>query len=345
VALVNIMTTDRALLLVTPVISSLFGALHAVSESAFMAENSAAAERVHLFSVGDALSTGAAMVGSLIAGLIPVWAAPAPGKVTAYRWATWIGIGLWFFSLIPAWMLKEYALDLAGARAGPNRDRPQPRRLRLQPTRLGLSQIPHPALIAKLVVCGTILSFGAGFVVPLFNVFFHEGLHAQEHQIGMTFASGSAFLAIATLLAPFVRERLGKVPAVVLTRLASVPFIIVIAFSQDIGQYLAPTLSVAGVAYVLRIVLMNIAAPVASAFSMELLDRNERGTATGLQMMASGIVGALGSYLGSRLMAAGDYHTPFVFMAAFYGVSTGLFWIFFKREEERLAEVQLLRPS
>ena len=90
----------------------------------------------------------------------------------------------------------------------------------------------------------------------------------------MTFASGSAFLAVATLLAPFVRERLGKVPAIVLTRLASVPFIIVIAFSQDIGQYLAPTLSVAGVAYVLRVVLMNIAGPVASAFSMELLDRD-----------------------------------------------------------------------
>ena len=62
-------------------------------------------------------------------------------------------------------------------------------------------------------------------------------------------------------------------------------------------------------------------------------------------MMASGIVGALGSYLGSGMMAAGDYHTPFLFMAALYGLSTGLFWIFFRREEQRLAEAQVLRFS
>lgn len=334
VALVNIMTTDRTVLLVTPVIGALFGALHAVSESAFMAENSAPRERVHLFSVGSALSTGAAMGGSLLAGLIPLWMTPVLGKVAAYRWAASLGIVLWFLSLIPAWMLRQYPGDLAGERTGPNQSRPRARVLAL-----GLGQIHNPGLIAKLVTCGTVLSLGAGFVVPLFNVFFHEGLHAQEHQIGLTFASGSAFLALATLLAPFVHERLGKVPAIVLSRFASVPFILVIAFAQDIGPFLAPALSIAGVAYVLRVGLMNIAAPVASAFSMELLDQTERGTATGLQMTGSGIAGALGSYLGSRMMAAGDYHTPFGAMAALYLLSTGLFWIFFRREEKRLAAI------
>ena len=335
VALVNIMTTDRTILLATPVIGAFFGALHAVSESAFMAENSAPRERVHLFSVGSALSTGAAMGGSLLAGLIPLWMSPTLGKVAAYRWAASLGIVLWFLSLIPAWMLRQYPRDLAGERAVPNQSRPMARLLGL-----GLGQIHHPGLIAKLVTCGTVLSFGAGFVVPLFNVFFHEGLHAQEHQIGLTFASGSAVLALATLLAPFVHERLGKVPAIVLSRLASIPFILVIAFSQDISPFLAPALSIAGVAYVLRVGLMNLAAPVASAFSMELLDQAERGTATGLQMMGSGIAGALGSYLGSRMMAAGDYHTPFGAMAALYLISTGLFWILFRREEERLAAVE-----
>lgn len=65
----------------------------------------------------------------------------------------------------------------------------------------------------------------------------------------------------------------------------------------------------------------------------------QSGAATGLQMMGSGIAGALGSYLGSRMMAAGDYHTPFGAMAALYLISTGLFWVFFRREEKRLAAV------
>ncbi|MBI4591667.1 MAG: MFS transporter [Candidatus Rokubacteria bacterium] len=297
-----------------------------------MAENSAPRERVHLFSVGSTLSTGAAMGGSLLAGFVPLWFSPALGKVAAYRWAASVGIVFWFFSLIPAWMLRQYPRDVAEEPIMPNQSR---RTARLFGLRWG--SIRNPLLIAKLVISGTMLSFGAGFVVPLFNVFFQEGLHAQDHQIGLTFASGSGILAMATLLAPFLHERLGKVPAIVLSRLASVPFILVIAFAQDIGPYLAPALSIAGIAYVLRVGLMNVAAPIASAFSMELLDETERGTATGLQMTGSGIAGALGSYLGSLLMAAGDYHAPFGAMAALYLVSTGLFWIFFRREEKRLA--------
>src|SRR6476620_4290029 len=66
VALVNIMTLNPTILLLTPVISGIFGNLHGVSEPAFMAENSKRAERVHLFSVASGLRTTAAMVGALL---------------------------------------------------------------------------------------------------------------------------------------------------------------------------------------------------------------------------------------------------------------------------------------
>jgi MFS family permease len=338
VALVNIMSTERGVLLVTPVVGALFGALHAVSESAFMAENSTPEERVHLFSVGSGLSTLAEMGGSIIGGVIPLWGATSFGKIAAYRSAAWFGIGLWFVSLVPAWMLREYPQAQSGAQGREPQAASKGGEVRSRYLTLSPGLVQHPTTIAKLAACGALISFGAGFVVPLFSVFFQEALHAQEHQIGMAFASGSAVLAVASFLAPFVRERLGKVPAIVLTRFASVPFILILAFSRDIGPYLAPALSVAGAAYVLRVVLMNVAAPISSAFSMELLEPGERGTATGVQRMASGLLSALGGFFGSLMMAAGDYRTPFFLMGALYLASTGLFWAFFRNEESRRAD-------
>lgn len=52
--LINIMTTDRGVLLVTAGVGAFFSSLHHVSEPPFMHENSKPAERVHLFSVSRA---------------------------------------------------------------------------------------------------------------------------------------------------------------------------------------------------------------------------------------------------------------------------------------------------
>lgn len=76
---------------------------------------------------------------------------------------------------------------------------------------------------------------------------------------------------------------------------------------------------------------MNMAGPVESAFSMEILDPTERGTTVGLQQSSGRLLSAVGSYLGAVLMQGGDFRTPFLFMAAAYFLSTALFWVFFRK--------------
>jgi MFS family permease len=93
--------------------------------------------------------------------------------------------------------------------------------------------------VAKLILTSALISFGAGFVIPLFNVFFHQGLHAPEHRIGFTVGAGNAFLAAGALLVPLLTERLGKIQTVVVTRMLSIPFIFLIAFSGDLASNLA----------------------------------------------------------------------------------------------------------
>ena len=74
------------------------------------------------------------------------------------------------------------------------------------------------------------------------------------------------------------------------------------------------------------------------AFAMEILDPSERGTMVGLRSTAQQIFSGLGAFAGSRLMAGGDYVTPFILMATLYAASSILFWIWFRPlERETLA--------
>lgn len=327
-SLIAISTANPTLLLVTAVIGGAFGALHGVAEPAFMAENSEAHERVHLFSVSDGTRTAAAIIGSVLAGLASLLfvGADASAKIGLYRTVAYIGIGGWFASLIPAVLLRQTA--------APSSPRPTPHASLL--TRL-FGNVKHPDRIWKLTAPDVLIGLGAGFALPLLNVFFKQNLGSPEVEIGATFAAGQAFLVVGSFLAPFMAARLGKVKSVALTRLASIPFILLIAFSPDVGGLVGSVLTVAGLAYIARITLMNMASPVRSAFGMEILDPGERGTQVGIQLALSSALSGVASYLGARLMNAGDFRTPFVLMAGCYLIATALFWQFFAGRERELA--------
>ncbi len=326
-ALIQILSVNPVVLLVSPAVSALFGSLHHVTEPAFMAENSARRERVHLFSVAGGLRTLAVSGGSLIAGFLPLWAAGqfAIDTVTAYRGATFIGISWWFLSLIPALLLRSHARPDQNVGQAPARG-----------VRGLLANVRTPAVIWRLLLVNGLISLGAGLVVPLFNVFFHEGVHAHEGEIGSTFAAGSLFLALATLLIPFAAARWGKVTTVFASRFLAVPFVLLIGFAPSLAEP-AAVVSLAGAAYALRTTLFNMADPVYEAFSMELLHPGERATATGFQAALGQGAVALSGFLGARLMGLGDFRTPFFVMAFLYLASTLLFWVLFKPYERTKA--------
>lgn len=319
---ISILSLDQNVLLVTAVLGAFFGSLHHVSEPPFMHENSQSAERVHLFSISHSLRTGSAMIGSLIAGFAPLLLAERVGKVTAYRWATFLGLGLWFLSLIPAVLLRQ------SANPSKTRDEKRP----------GLfSGITNPRLMVKLVVPEVFLALGAGLVLPLSNIFFHEGLHMHESGIGLTFAVGQMSLAIGALFAPFVAARMSKVNAVVVTRLASIPFIVVLAWVMNarLGGWIFPLVVIAWAG---RTAIFNISAPIESAFNMEILTLRERATLAGFDAGVFSGMSALGAFISSRLIGAGRFGLPFAGMAILYLLSTVLFWRFFRTGVTRLED-------
>lgn len=320
-ALVAISTTNPTLILAAAVTGGLFGSLHGVSEPAFMAENSRDDERVHLFSVASGTRTAAAIIGSALAGLASVIFAVQADAVSVgtYRLVAYGGIAIWFGSLIPAILLRQTISSAPVASL-----------------RQFFANIEHPGRIFRLVLPAALIGLGAGFVIPLMNVYFKEGLGSTDLEIGATFSAGQALLVVAAFLAPLLAARLGKIRAIVFSQLVSLPFIILLAFAPEIGGALGSVLAVAGLAYMLRITTMDAVWPVRSAFAMEILAPGERGTQVGIENALESALAGIAAFFGARFMNAGDFRTPFLIMAGLYLAATLTFWAFFREKETAL---------
>lgn len=314
-AVILITTLDSEVILVASAVSAAFGAMHRVTESPFIAENSEPRERLHLFSVGSSFRTLAAMAGALTAGFLPGWLEESRGlsQLDAFRWAVYGGIAWWFVSLIPAVAMRRYVSDeVAAARS------------QASPTnRLGLY---NPTVVAQLVAVGALLALGGGFVLRLTNVFLVEDGHAHEHEVGLIFAAGSLVLAVSALTAPWVAGRFGTVRSIWLTRAAAIPFILLLGYSPSLA---APTqvVSLAGLAFVLRTGLFNMSGPIYEAFSMKVLHPAERATFVGYSAFLGSALSAAAGYWGASMMDGGEFRTPFILMAGLCAVST---WVFFR---------------
>lgn len=329
-SLIAISTSNEYLILGTAVVGGVFGALHGVAEPSFMAENSENYERVHLFSVSSGTRTAAAIIGSALAGLVPLIfiTGDLSETVNIYRSVAYAGIAGWFASLIPALMLRQ------GSEPKITEARPQQKKG-------WLANVRNPDRIWRITAPQALVGLGAGFALPLLNIYFRGNLGSEDVEIGAVFAVGQGFLVVATFLAPLIVVRLGKVRSVIATRLISIPFILLFAFVGEVGAVVGSVLAVAGFAYVSRITFMNMASPVRSAFSMEILDPKERGTQVGIENALTAGLSGTAAYFGAQMMDSGDFRTPFLLMALFYLLSTVLFSRFFSGKEQDM----ILQPS
>ncbi len=328
-SLIEITTINPTVLLLTPVFRSVFGTLHGVTEPPFMAENSKALERVHLFSVATGVRTIAAMLGAFTVAAFPLVNVPLDQKIFYYRVAVSIGIVGWFLSLVPALLLREIV------KHKPSEEKRSP---------ISLRNLQSRSIVTRLLLAEGLIALGAGFALPFLNVYFKQGLNANEVYIGTTFALGSLFLASASFAAPFASGRLGKVKAIFATRTLSVPFILVLAYTA-LAPSLGPAAAIASLAYVARTTFMNMSGPISEAFTMELLLPGERATVVGLESMTSQILSGVASLLGGLMIARGDFATPFLVMAALYLSSNLLYLRFFRNARTVGLESELRLPN
>jgi MFS family permease len=317
VSLVQIFVLEAPILLLASLVSGLIGTIGWVASAPFMVENSEKEERTYLFSIDWALMIIVGVIGSYVGGALPdqinaycgLQTGPEVGSPFGYRITLLISLILTLSAAVPFFLVKEKKVE----------------RQRVK-TLLGLRNIQSPRIIAKFMIPTALIGFGAGFIVPLFNIFFSHRFNATSEQIGIIFALGNITLAIGTLLAPVLSNKIGKVKSVVLCQYLSMPFIMFITVS--------PNLALATVAYVARGALMNMAGPITTTLQMELVSETERATTNGFMVMADNIPRAITASIAGKMLTEKDFFTPFLFTTLTYLVASSLFYAFFRKAEK-----------
>jgi len=317
VTIIQIITLESPVLLLSSLVSGLIGTVDWVASAPFLMENSRQEERTHLFSVDWSIVIIMGVIGSFIGGVMPDafnWFLGLPvgvaGSAVGYRITLLIAIGLALAAAVPILLIKE---DKTVKRQGVG-------------ALLRLKNIKSPSTIGKFMIPTGLIGFGAGFIVPLFNIFFSLRFEATSEQVGTIFALGNVTLGIGTLAAPALAKRLGKVKTVVICEFVSMPFIMFMT--------LAPNLALATVAYLFRGALMNMAGPVSTSFQMEMVTETERATTSGLMVMADNIPRAITASVSGVMMTGSDFFTPFLFTTFTYLVASSSYFLFFSKAEE-----------
>jgi MFS family permease len=321
-SLMQIIFLQTSILLAASFASGLMGTIYTIAGAPFMLENSDRKERAHLFSFNLTLTVIMGVVGSYVGGVMPdlfnaTLGLPTGtqfGSPVGYRLTLAVSVLLAFSAAIPLFLVKEKKIQRQKAHA-----------------LLGLKNIKSPQTIIKFMIPTALIGFGAGFIVPLINLFFKHKFSASSEQIGVISALGSITLGVGAMVAPFLAARLGKVRSVAACEFLSLPFIMLIPLS--------PNLAYGATAYILRTALMNMSGPIGTMLQMEVVSDTERATTSGLMTMADGLPRAAAASAAGQMLNEGSFVTPFLITTITYPLAASLYYILL-RKVEKVSRVQ-----
>jgi MFS family permease len=306
--------TGQEWLLLLSLLSGIVSTVPTIIAAPFMVENSTADDRIYLFSFNFALFVVATVMGMAIGGYLPqVWSAMFGvngGSILSFRYTLYASLAVSLVSIVPLFFLKEK------------------KKVCVEAPKLGtmLRELAGSNVVKRLVTISCLIGLGAGLIVPFFNVYFSKMLSASTGQIGLIFALAQASMAVGAMAVPFMVSRIGKVKTVSLTYLMSIPFLIVLAISTN--------LYVAGAAYVLRMLFMNMSVPISNSFSMEIVHSEEMASVSSLTSMGNYIAIAVSSFIAGILMSYGSYLLPYAATCMFYLAAAVLYFRFFRKYED-----------
>ncbi|GCE05534.1 MFS transporter [Dictyobacter aurantiacus] len=321
-------------LLLSAFMAGIGGAFILVVNAPFLARNSTPDERSHLFSLNIVLTLIMTVLGEALGGVLPLW----------FRSSAWLMAPLppWFhWALAQAPQARSYQLSLlvAGIIATPSfiplfMLREEPPERRADPTSSGTTlrdrlsvlsgwrRLPPRMLLNNpltvMIGIQLLIGAGAGLLLPYFNVYFVKQLGANSALFGAIDAAANTLNALLTLLAPWLVLRIGKVAALVIPRVISLPIMLLIGITGSLP--LAATL------YPLRQGFMDMTQGILQVFSMEVVPPQRRGLANSGYQAAYQIMWALGASLGGFLISRVGYLSVFISTTILYSLALLLLW-------------------
>ena len=315
----SIVTTEQPMLIFAFMMGIVW-ALAQVSGVPFLAENSNSGERMHLFSIHFALVTISNVVGSLLGGVIAdvlQWILKI-GEVESIQIALIFGVVIFFFGLYPLFKLQS-TTSIAKVERAQEGEAIETKEANF---RFNLK------MIVLFAMANLLIGTGSGLVIPYLNLYFANRFEASNSYIGLILALGSAMTAVAMLIGPMLVKRVGKVRALVIFQLMSIPFLFLTAFTN--------MLLLASLGFLLRQALMNAGNPIQSAIAMDVVHDKYKGLANSVNQMVFNLgwatMGLPAAWLVTKFGSYWGYAYAFTITGCLYLIASTYFYIIFGRK-------------
>lgn len=275
-----------------------------VSEGPFLMDNSDSKNRLKLFSYSFADNVFSTMFGYFIFGELSNKLSIKVGLLTALKYSI-VLCGL--LGLISC-MFIIFIKDTKG---------PIKSHHNFFQNIVTLCKEPYPR---KFIIYNLLIGFGAGLVVPYFNIYLRYKVNASTSAIGIIMSLAQCSMGLGGLLTPYMAAKFGRIKTIIICQSISIPFLMLIA--------LPPNIYIVAFALLLRNGLMNMAGPVINSLSMELIDDSKRSTYSSLNSISNNLSRALSAMLGGYIMKTlpYGYEIPYFITAVIYLLSTIYFY-------------------
>jgi len=304
--------TQLAYLLVFGVLAGMSFSFFRVASGPFYMRNSSQAERTHLFSFSFATHLLAGMIGSYGAGnLVTIIGDMTGDIVIGYQYTLYIAIAVSLLAFIPFAMIRA---------ATPSADENRVTLSREQLKNRG-------GFYLRVTSVNFLIGMGAGLIIPFMNLYFRDRFFLGPHQIGFYFILLSMGMMVGTLCGPLLAPRFGLVRTVVWTQLASMPFMLILAYTH--------VLALAVPAFIIRGALMNLGVPISTNFAMEMSEKKEQGLVNALLMVSWTSSWMVSVAIGGYLIEEYGYTVVLNISVGFYLISSLAYYLFFHRSEQR----------
>ncbi|NLP05834.1 MFS transporter [Candidatus Fermentibacteria bacterium] len=291
---------NMTLLLPFSLAASMFITFYRISAAPYLMAQAGSGERIYVFSISSASGMLSSLIGFVLGGFLPELALAsglAMDTASAQEMSLYFSIAASLLSLAPFAMLSSDP-PACSPRGGTFVHK--------------LKSYDWP-VIWRLMVPKILVGLGAGLVIPFMNLYFRNEFDLESGRIGLFFSVMQVGLFLGMLSAPLLTRRLGKVDSIVLTELASVPFMLVLALTRN--------LPLAVFAFVMRGTLMNMNLPIAANFEMELLEEKDRPFTNAVSTIAWNGAWTISAAAGGAVIEKYSFAWSFYLTIGFYLLS------------------------
>ncbi len=177
-------------------------------------------------------------------------------------------------------------------------------------------------LLGRLIFPGFLVGLGAGLIIPFLNLYFRDRFGQDPRQIGGVFAVSQFLTMFGYLAGAPLARRVGSVRTIAATELLSIPFFVVLAFTDQLWFAI--------VAFWMRGALMNMNMPITSNFRMEMVPTEQQTATNSLSMLSWNVSWMISAQVGGWLIQKSGYTAPMLATIVLYAASALLFLVFFR---------------